>query len=74
MLRAPFFPSPVRRGASCAAARGEVEGEPLIAVTLTLPIASRWAPSLSRREREKRRSVELCECRSWEERKDGDHP
>ena len=64
IVRAPFFPSPFRRGASCAAARGEVEGGTLTLVTLTLPTASRRAPSLSRWEREKHRSAQMCECRS----------
>ena len=63
MSGAPFFPSPFRRGASCAAARGEVEGETLIPVTLTLPTASRRAPSLSQGEREKQRSAKVDERR-----------
>jgi len=57
-LRVPFFPSPFRRGASCAAARGEVEGETLMPVILTLPPLSA-APSLSRWEREKQPPVEI---------------
>ena len=42
--QAPFFPSPLRRGASCEAARGEVECETLMLVTLTLPIAKAMGP------------------------------